>query len=69
MQKTLKIEGMTCGHCKMKVENTLNGLSRINSAEVDLIDGTCDLELSEDIDNEELTRVISEAGYQLTKVN
>ena len=69
MHKTLKIEGMTCGHCKMKVENTLNGLGSVNRAEVDLIDGSCDVELNKDIDNEELFKIISEAGYQLTKVN
>jgi Cu+-exporting ATPase len=69
MHKTLKINGMTCGHCKMKIENTLNELSQIDGAEVDLIDGTCEVEMNHDIDKEELKEIISEAGYSLIEIN
>jgi len=68
MNKTLKIEGMTCGHCKMKVESTLNGLSQVESAEVDLIDGSCEVELNSDLSRGEMTKIISDAGYKLTEV-
>ncbi|HEX3031630.1 MAG TPA: copper chaperone CopZ [Bacillota bacterium] len=33
---TLKVEGMTCGHCKMTVEKTVKALEGVASAEVDL---------------------------------
>ena len=69
MYKTLKIEGMTCGHCKMKVENTLNGLNKVDHAEVDLIDGTCEVEMNSDISNDELKKIIADAGYTLIQVN
>lgn len=37
MSKTvLKIEGMTCNHCKMAVEKALKGVSGVTGAEVDL---------------------------------
>lgn len=69
MNKILKIEGMTCGHCKMKVENVLNALNNVDNAEVDLIDGSCEVEMSKDIDLQELTAIISDAGYKLIAVN
>jgi copper chaperone len=35
-QLVLKIEGMTCMHCKMAVEKALKGVSGVTSAQVDL---------------------------------
>lgn len=32
----LKVEGMTCGHCKMSVEKALKGVPGVASASVDL---------------------------------
>ncbi len=32
----LKIEGMTCMHCKMSVEKALKGVPGVTSAQVDL---------------------------------
>ena len=40
MNKIIHIAGMTCGHCKMKVENSLAELDAVNSVDVDLLDGT-----------------------------
>ena len=69
MHKTLKIEGMTCGHCKMKVENTLNDLNQVDSAEVDLIDGSCEVEMNSEINSDELKKIIADAGYKLVEIN
>ena len=68
MHKTLKIEGMTCGHCKMKVENALNNLPAVDSAEVDLIEGTCEVELNGELSSETLENIIADAGYKLTEI-
>lgn len=35
-ETVLKIEGMTCMHCKMTVERALKGLPGVTSAQVDL---------------------------------
>ena len=69
MHKTLKIEGMTCGHCKMKVENTLNSLGQVYSAEVDLIDGTCEVDMNSEINGDELKKIIADAGYKLVEID
>ena len=39
MKKTLKIEGMMCGHCKMRVEKALGAVDGVSSVEVNLEDG------------------------------
>lgn len=36
MEQTLNVQGMTCGHCKMSVENALNNLEGVQTAEVNL---------------------------------
>ena len=68
MNKTLQIEGMTCGHCKTKVEKALIELNEINTAEVDLIDGTSEIIGDEEISDELLIKTISEAGYKLLSI-
>ena len=68
MNKTLQITGLTCGHCKAKVEKALIGLSEINVAEVDLIDGTCEISGEKEISDKTLIDVISEAGYHLVSI-
>lgn len=35
-ETVLKIEGMTCMHCKMSVEKALKGVLGVTSAQVDL---------------------------------
>ena len=44
----LQIEGMTCGHCKMKVEKTLQDLTDITTAEVDLIEGIAEINITKE---------------------
>ncbi len=68
MNKTLQITGMTCGHCKANVEKALTGLSEINIAEVDLMDGTCEISGDNEISDKTLIDVISEAGYHLVSI-
>ena len=68
MKKILQIEGMTCGHCKMKVENTLSAIDGVSEVDVDLIDGTAEIELIMTIDNILLEKKIAEAGYKVIAI-
>lgn len=63
MNKTLQVEGMTCGHCKMKVEQSLLSLEEVKAADVDLIEGSVEINLSSDLSNEKIAAVLKEAGY------
>ena len=38
--KTLKVEGMSCGHCVKAVTNALSGVSGVTDINVSLKDGT-----------------------------
>ena len=68
MKKILQIEGMTCGHCKMKVENTLKALEGVAEVDVDLIDGKAEIELNEFIEDALLEKKIMKAGYKITSI-
>ena len=68
MKKILHIEGMTCGHCKMKVEKALGSLPAVKEAEVDLIEGIAEVDLSNDIDDAAFMQCIEEAGYMLKSI-
>jgi copper chaperone CopZ len=54
-EKTMVIEGMSCAHCKMRVEKALNAIRGV-SAQVDLEKKTASLVLSEAVDDETLKR-------------
>lgn len=59
----LKIEGMTCGHCKSSVEKALLNVPGVTQAEVDLahkqalVIGTAERSI--------LAKAVEEAGYRV----
>ncbi len=67
MVKTLKVEGMTCGHCKARVEKALNALSGVVSAEVNLEAKEVTVNMSTDIGEQTLINAITDAGYEVVK--
>lgn len=68
MKKILQIEGMTCGHCKMKVEEALSSMEGLTNVDVDLIEGKAEIESNEYIKDELLEKKILEAGYKITSI-
>lgn len=67
MEKTMLIEGMSCGHCSARVEKALNELDGVN-ATVDLDKKTAFIKLSKDINDEVLTKAVTDAGYEVVSV-
>ncbi len=65
--KVMQVEGMTCGHCKMRVEKALNSLEGV-SAEVDLNSGTVNVQLSQDLDDAVLSDAVTKAGYEVKSI-
>lgn len=68
MQKTLKIEGMMCGHCEAKVRDTLNDLPEVESAEVSHETGTATITLLDEIANETLKAIVEDLGYKVLEI-
>lgn len=60
--QTIKVDGMTCNHCKANVETNLEKLSFIDSAQVNLNDKTVTL-TGENVDVEKTKETIEGLGY------
>ncbi len=64
VDKTLSVEGMSCGHCKAAVEGELNKLSGVEKANADVGRGTVEVTYDESwMSTEQLKGAIEEAGY------
>ncbi len=68
MKKVLNVSNMTCGHCKMTVEKALMAISGVHAAEVDLIEGTAEVEADENVDDTTLKMAVEKAGYPVTGI-
>lgn len=63
--KTIIIEGMMCEHCKAHVEKALNNLVGV-SATVDLASKSASV--TGDVDDEVLTKAVTDAGYTVIEI-
>ena len=68
MEKTMKIEGMMCGHCEARVKKALEALPQVAEAQVSHEKGTAVVKLNADVSHEELTRAVEEQDYKVTSV-
>lgn len=68
MKKTVFIEGMSCNHCKMRVEGALKELAGVDSAVVDLGKKLAEVDLSEDVTDEVIKEAIDDIGFDVVKI-
>ena len=68
MEKTLKIEGMMCGHCESHVKKALEELDAVTQAVVSHESGTAVLTLSGDISEDVLRQTVADQGYKVTDI-
>lgn len=68
MKKVMTIDGMTCGHCKARVEKALAGLDGVSSVVVDLSAKQATLELSAPVADEQLIEAVDDAGYDVVGI-
>ena len=64
---TMKIEGMMCPHCQAAVTKALNALEGVK-AEVNLEKKEAYVEAGANISKEDLTKAVTEAGYEVLSV-
>ena len=62
-QTILKVNGMSCNHCKNAVEKAVKSISDVESVQVNLELGQVVVEGSADYDR--LVKAIEEAGYEV----
>ena len=63
--RTMRIEGMMCGHCEATVKKALESLPQVASAEVSHEKGTAVITLSEAVDNELLKKAVEDKDYKV----
>lgn len=68
MEKTLKIDGMMCGHCAASVKNALEAVSGVKQAVVSHESGTAVVILDTDIETAVLKKAVEDQGYNVTGV-
>ena len=68
MEKTLKIEGMMCGHCEARVKKTLEALPGVEQAAVSHQAGTAVVTLKSPVADEVLKKAVEDQGYTVLSV-
>ncbi len=68
MTKTMKIEGMMCGHCEARVKKCLEALAGVTEAAVSHEKGTAVVTCSGEVSDEALTKAVEEQDYKVVSI-
>ena len=68
MTKTMKIEGMMCGHCEARVKKVLEALAEVDSAEVSHEAGTAVVTLNSEVADEVLKNTVEDQDYKVISI-
>lgn len=68
MKKLISVEGMCCEHCAARVEKALSAVEGVVSADVKLKKKLAVVRSREELSDEVLTKVITDAGYTVTDI-
>ena len=68
MQKTLKIEGMMCGHCEASVKKALEAIPGVISAEVSHTSGTAQVALKTAVADDILKQAVEAHDYKVIEI-
>ena len=64
MEKTIKIEGMMCGHCEATVKKALEAIDGVVSAEPSHTENKAVLTLDKDVSDALLQKTVEDLGYK-----
>ena len=68
MKKTLKVEGMMCGHCEARVKKALEALPEVTEAVVSHEAGTAIVTLNADVADDVLKKAVEDQDYPVTGI-
>ncbi len=68
MSKTMKIEGMMCGHCEARVKKCLEALPGVKEAVVSHEAGTAVVTLNSEVSDEVLKQAVEAQDYTVTEI-
>lgn len=64
----LKISGMSCEHCEMRVRKALKGVEGVKSAKVDHKKGVAVIETEDNVTKESLVKAVNDTGLYEAQV-
>lgn len=65
MTKQYIVEGMTCMHCKMRVETAIKNVAGVKKVDINLSNKSVVVETNKDIADQVFADVVLQAGYTL----
>ena len=68
MEKTIKIEGMMCGHCEATVKKALEALDGVVSADVSHDRGNAVVTLEKDVADDIITKAVEDKDFKVTGI-
>jgi len=63
--KSIKVKGMSCGHCVMAVTKALSAVDGVRDVQVDLKSGVATYEEIKMVDPVVVAEAIKKAGYEI----
>ncbi len=64
-QETIKVEGMSCGHCVMRVKKAIEGVQGVKKVDVSLENKQAVVDFDEEkTDVDKIKAAIKETGYE-----
>ncbi len=69
MTKTMRIEGMMCGHCEARVKKALETIEGITLAEVNHENGTAVITLTSDVSDDKLRQAVEDQDYKVLGID
>ena len=68
MEKTMKIEGMMCGHCSARVKKVLEALPEVDSADVNHETDSAVVTLNAPVADEILKNTVEAQDYKVISI-
>lgn len=65
-QATIKIEGMTCMHCVMRVKKAIDGMKGVQDSKVDITSAVVDFD-DATVKTADIEAAITKAGYKVVQ--
>ena len=68
MTKTMKIEGIMCGHCEARVKKALEALDGVTEASASHETGIAVVTLEKEVANEVLKKAVEDQDYKVLDI-
>ncbi len=64
--ETVKVSGMSCGHCVAAVSDEITKIDGVTSVEIDLNSGNVEMTSDRELDPAAVSQAVEDAGYHLS---